>query len=225
MASEAEHEAPPPRDPRGRVVAGRAAPVGQRRTSRRAARHPGDRLPDRRRKTQRRDLPALHHHHRPERGIRGCSRRRLRAAGRSSPPSTSSRSTSEDLAPCCARSHPTSYFRRSGVTCAATSRSGPSCGKPPTTPTSTRTGSASSPLCASLAAPSQRRAIFPPQGSDHGWRHAIMLLCRRLNPARRQRSNPRLVKRKYVKWHVKRAHHRDWPQPTGPPVVTITGSN
>jgi hypothetical protein len=29
------------------------------------------------------------------------------------------------------------------------------------------------------------------------------------------------VKRKYVKWHVKRARHRDWPQPTGPPVATI----
>jgi hypothetical protein len=49
----------------------------------------------------------------------------------------------------------------------------------------------------------------------------MVLLCRRLNPDRRQRSNPRLVKRKYVKWHVKRARHRDWPQPTGPPVATI----
>jgi len=36
-----------------------------------------------------------------------------------------------------------------------------------------------------------------------------VLLCRRLNPARRLRANPRLVKRKYVKWHVKRSHHRD----------------
>jgi len=46
-------------------------------------------------------------------------------------------------------------------------------------------------------------------------------LCRRLNPARRHRTNPRLVKRKYVKWHVKRAHHREWLQPTGPPTATI----
>jgi hypothetical protein len=23
------------------------------------------------------------------------------------------------------------------------------------------------------------------------------------------------------KWHVKRARHADWPQPTGPPVATI----
>ncbi len=62
---------------------------------------------------------------------------------------------------------------------------------------------------------------FPPQARDHGWRHAITLLCRRLNPARRRRSNPRLVKRKYVKWHVKRARHAHWPQPTGPPLATI----
>lgn len=59
------------------------------------------------------------------------------------------------------------------------------------------------------------------QTTDHGWRHAIVLLCRRLNPARRHRSNPRLVKRKYVKWHVKRTRHREWPQPTGPPTATI----
>jgi len=66
--------------------------------------------------------------------------------------------------------------------------------------------------CASLP-------IFPPRSTDDGWAHAIVLLCRRLNPARR--SNPRLVKRKYVKWHVKRACHRAWPQPAGRPVATI----
>ena len=65
---------------------------------------------------------------------------------------------------------------------------------------------------------------FLPQ-RDNGWRHAIWLLCRRLNPARRQRSNPRLVKRKFVKWHVKRARHRNWPQPTGPPTATIHNPN
>jgi len=46
-------------------------------------------------------------------------------------------------------------------------------------------------------------------------------LLRRLNPARRRRSNPRLIKRKMPKWHVKRAHHADWPQPAGPPQATI----
>jgi hypothetical protein len=29
------------------------------------------------------------------------------------------------------------------------------------------------------------------------------------------------LKRKYVKWHVKRARHRDWPQPTGPPTTSV----
>jgi hypothetical protein len=93
--------------------------------------------------------------------------------------------------------------------------------RPPTTPRSTPTGSASSPPYASPAAPSPRRAIFPPQRTDHGWCYAIAQLCRRLNPARRQRTNPRLIKRKYVKWHVKRARHRTWPQPTGPPTATV----
>jgi len=48
-----------------------------------------------------------------------------------------------------------------------------------------------------------------------------VLLCRRLNPVRRHRSNPRVIKRKYVRWHVKRARHRDWPQPTGRATATI----
>jgi len=42
-------------------------------------------------------------------------------------------------------------------------------------------------------------------------------LTGRLNPPRRVRANPRVIKRKYVKWHVKRAHHANWPQPTQPP--------
>jgi hypothetical protein len=63
--------------------------------------------------------------------------------------------------------------------------------------------------------------MFPPPGTDHGWTHALVLLCRRLNPVRRLRSSPRLIKRKMPKWHVKRARHADWPQPTGPPVTTI----
>lgn len=33
-------------------------------------------------------------------------------------------------------------------------------------------------------------------------------------PPRRLRANPRVVKRKMSKYHVKRAEHRDWPQPT-----------
>lgn len=35
-----------------------------------------------------------------------------------------------------------------------------------------------------------------------------------LLPARRLRSNPRVVKRKMSSFGVKRSRHRDWPQPT-----------
>jgi len=40
-----------------------------------------------------------------------------------------------------------------------------------------------------------------------------------------RRANPRVIKRKYVKWHVKRARHRDWPRPTRPATATIIQSN
>ncbi|PZS29415.1 MAG: hypothetical protein DLM58_15445 [Pseudonocardiales bacterium] len=46
------------------------------------------------------------------------------------------------------------------------------------------------------------------------WRHAIAELAARLLPQRRPRANPRVVKRKYTRWHVKRSCHRPWPQPT-----------
>ena len=48
-----------------------------------------------------------------------------------------------------------------------------------------------------------------------------MQLLRRLNPIRRRRSNPHVIKRKMPKWHVKRAHHQHWPQPAGPPRIMI----
>lgn len=38
-------------------------------------------------------------------------------------------------------------------------------------------------------------------------------LLARLNPRRRHRSAPRVIKRKMPKWHVKRARHASWPQP------------
>jgi hypothetical protein len=81
--------------------------------------------------------------------------------------------------------------------------------------------SRSSPHYESLAARCHRRAIFPPQDTDHGWARALVLLCRRLNPKRRLRSNPHVIKRKMPKWHVKRAHLATWPQPTGPAHPTI----
>jgi Transposase DDE domain len=57
---------------------------------------------------------------------------------------------------------------------------------------------------------------FPPNhhgGDSPRWPDFVRRLLRRLNPARRRRSPPRVIKRKYVKWHVKRAHHTNWPQP------------
>jgi len=46
-------------------------------------------------------------------------------------------------------------------------------------------------------------------------------------PARRQRSNPRVVKRKMSKFHLKRSEHRDWPQSAQPfrQAVLILGSS
>lgn len=49
------------------------------------------------------------------------------------------------------------------------------------------------------------------------WRTFLARLLTRLNPARRHRSAPRVVKRKYTKWHVKRTAHTAWPQPTHDP--------
>ncbi len=40
-------------------------------------------------------------------------------------------------------------------------------------------------------------------------------------PPRRLRSNPRVVKRKMSKFHVKRAAHRRWPQPTRTPTEAV----
>jgi hypothetical protein len=43
----------------------------------------------------------------------------------------------------------------------------------------------------------------------------------RLLPVRRRRSNPRVVKRKMSNFALKRAAHRQWPQPTRDPVEAI----
>jgi len=61
---------------------------------------------------------------------------------------------------------------------------------------------------------------FPPDqhGRDSpGWLDFLRRLLGRLNPTRRRRSAPRVIKRKYVKWHVKRADNTTWPQPQHPP--------
>lgn len=46
-------------------------------------------------------------------------------------------------------------------------------------------------------------------------------VCFQLLPLRRLRANPRVVKRKMSKFNVKRAAHRDWPQPTRPAAQAV----
>ncbi|GAA1551957.1 hypothetical protein GCM10009789_02090 [Kribbella sancticallisti] len=61
---------------------------------------------------------------------------------------------------------------------------------------------------------------FPPEqpGRDSpGWLYFLHRLIGRLNPERRQRTAPRVIKRKMPKWHVKRSHHAGWPQPQHTP--------
>ena len=89
------------------------------------------------------------------------------------------------------------------------------------------TGYRSSKRSAWSAAPS-RRALFPPQEPEHAdtfWRRAIHWLARHLNPRRQSRANPRVVKRKVLKWAAKREHHTHWPQPRAPAIQTITPTN
>ncbi|TFD76222.1 hypothetical protein E3T54_10845 [Cryobacterium sp. Sr8] len=91
----------------------------------------------------------------------------------------------------------------------------------------TLTESPSSPHSASPAAP-WLRALFPPPHPDRAkavWRHAFLALVRRLNPARRRRSNPRVIKQKISKWPAKRFHHAYSPQPAHTSVITIQTLN
>jgi hypothetical protein len=63
-------------------------------------------------------------------------------------------------------------------------------------------------------ASSSARRPFPPDQLAHAVRLAIgEILAERL-PVRRLRAFPRVVKRKMSNYHLKRAHHRTWPQPT-----------
>ena len=71
------------------------------------------------------------------------------------------------------------------------------------------------------------RGAFPPDDSKASKRlrqHAISRLVHRLNPKRRLRAAPRVIKRKMSKWHVKRRHHANWPQPQHLPNYTILGN-
>ena len=68
---------------------------------------------------------------------------------------------------------------------------------------------------------------FPPNNDhrradrDRGWLAFVRRLMARLNPVRRPRASPRVIKRKMPKWHVKRAQHTTWPRPQPQPTYTI----
>ncbi|PQP22755.1 hypothetical protein C5613_22040 [Rhodococcus opacus] len=87
----------------------------------------------------------------------------------------------------------------------------------------TPTGCPSSPPCGS---PDDRcpTVLFPPHNHTaviRLWDQGIAKLLRRVNPVRRLRANPRVVKRKVLKWAAKRGHHQHHPQPTQSPICTI----
>ena len=63
-----------------------------------------------------------------------------------------------------------------------------------------------------LAAPLRRRR----QGAMSALRPLLRALAGALLPPRRNRSNPRVVKRKMTNFRVKTAAHRRWPQPAKP---------
>ena len=60
-----------------------------------------------------------------------------------------------------------------------------------------------------------------PQGRNQLWRAAQDQLIALINPPRRLRVNPHVIKRKYVKWHVKRAKHRKPNRPLQRPLPLI----
>jgi len=76
------------------------------------------------------------------------------------------------------------------------------------------------------AARSPTRRPFPPEGLVRAVVWAIVEIRRHL-VTRRQRANPRVVKRKMSNFGVKRAAHKAWPQPTRPVIdaVVIVGAS
>ncbi|MBE4719087.1 hypothetical protein DAD99_13305 [Pseudarthrobacter sp. AB1] len=72
------------------------------------------------------------------------------------------------------------------------------------------------------------RALFPPYETGTLtalWNTAIGKLRKRLNPPRRPRFNPRVAKRKVLKWPAKRSHHAGHLQPAHEPDVHILELN
>lgn len=62
--------------------------------------------------------------------------------------------------------------------------------------------------CRLPACPKSRRAL-------EGWYEDLLAeIGEEILPARRNRINPRVIKRKMSNWRKKRPEHRHWPQPT-----------
>jgi hypothetical protein len=68
---------------------------------------------------------------------------------------------------------------------------------------------------------SVRRSSGERASLANGLAHATAEILHELLPHRRLRANPRVVKRKMSKFGVKRAEHRDWPQPTLTPAQAV----
>ena len=189
-----------------------------------AAECPSRRLHDRRRTRQSRAISAADDHSRPRPGQRDRTRQCLRAAfGKSRASSTNSNPISADLGRCCARSPRSWCSRRCGGTYAAITPSARSCSTPRRTPGTTPIEYPSWRRCVS---PEDRcpTALLPPHNRDTVaalWQCAIGKLTQRLNPARRARANPRVVKRKVLEWAAKRSDHARWPQPADSPHIAI----
>ena len=146
-----------------------------------------------------------------------------RSVGKSRASSTNSNPINAAPGRCCARNPPSWCSRRSGGTRAATTPSARSCSTPPHTPGTTLI---EYPSLRRYVSPEERypTALFPPHNRDAIgalWQCAIGKLAQRLNPVRRIRANPRVVKRKVLKWAAKRTQHTRWPQPARSPQITI----
>ena len=133
------------------------------------------------------------------------------SVGKSRASSTNSNPINAAPGRCCARNPPNWCSRRSGGTCAATTPSARSCSTPPHTPGTTP-----------IEYPSLRRYVSPEERYPTAlfpsttvmligalWQCAIGKLAQRLNPVRRARANPRVVKRKVLKWQPNAPSTRD----------------
>ena len=141
--------------------------------------------------------------------------RPTRSAGKSRASSTNSKPINADHGRCCARSPRRWCSRRSGGTCAAITPSARSCSTP-----HARRATRPRPNLLRRSTTCHPKIVVPQLffplttiRCRRALEYAIGKLTQRLNPARRVRANPRVVKRKVLKWAAKRSHHHTMPQP------------